>query len=225
LISKDFKSDIVLFLGQVRKSAQMKKILLLITLIITSAAHPSAADDNTLFEHLKTMTYEYGLLGDVHEALRGDQLTNRAYAATYMGKYGTYKSVPLLINALSDESVHVGAHYADAGMATTRHRAYLALKELTGEDFGFVWNAPIEERAAVIAQYKDWLAERDLIIALVRTYMKDNNLAGYDIYRVHFINKEKSKWGASLTKDPPMPGAPGLTIDAATHKITMIKGR
>ena len=199
-------------------------IVLCAVFFIPQVANATKPED-PLYDHLQTMTYKYGLLDGVHKALTGDYMTLRAYAATYMGKYGTYESVPLLIDALSDGSSHVGANYVDAGMATTRHRAYLALKELTGEDFGFQWNSPVEERNVAIKKYKAWLKERDKIIELVRAYLKENNMDEFNIYTTHFINKEKTKWGAALTQNPPMPGAPVLTIDRKTHEINMIMGR
>ena len=151
-------------------------LFLLSGMTIPQNAHASDRYEKKVQQHLETMTYEYGLLDGVHRALTGNQLTYRAYAATYMGKHGTYESAPLLIDALSDESAHVGANYVDAGMATTRHRAALALKELTGEDFGFVWDDPIEKREEAIEKAGKWLAERDLVIEKIRTYLKDNNL-------------------------------------------------
>jgi len=199
-------------------------IFLLVLLSCLSSLPAHAELSEKVRQHLDTMVYEYGILEDVHKALTGSQLTYRSYAATYLGKYGTYKSVPLLIEALSDESVHIGANYQDAGMATTRHRASLALQELTGENFGFQWDAPPEERKAAIGKWRDWLAERDEIISLIRSYMSEQGLQNYDLYRVHMNNK-KDQWGASLTEDPPSPGAPALSVDRKTHEITMIKGR
>jgi hypothetical protein len=87
------------------------------------------------------------------QALSGPQTTLRAHAATLLGKSGDKRAIPFLIDALSDESTHVGASYADPGDATTRHRANKALKKLTGQDFGFVWNDPKETRQASIDKW------------------------------------------------------------------------
>lgn len=196
-------------------------------LILTSGilTYPAAAElsENTR-THLRDMTYSHEILQDVHNALHEDDLTYRAYAVTYIGKYGTYKSVPLLIEALSDESIHVGANYKDSGMTTTRHRAALALRELTGENFGFQWDAPMEERQVAVHKWKDWMNERDVFMGMMKRYMSENNLQHYDFYRVH-INAEKTEWLASLTENPPSVGAPALIVDRNTHDVRLIKGQ
>lgn len=179
---------------------------------------------DALFTPLKALTYNYNLKEDVHRALVSDHFTLRAYAATYLGKYGTVESATRLIDALSDESVHVGANYRDAGMATTRHRAALALKDLVGEDFGFVWNAPARERKIAVNRWKEWLNERDIILDKVQVYIEAQNLVEFEPYRAH-LNAEKDEWGVSLTETPPRLGPPVLTIDRATHEIRLIKGR
>ena len=96
----------------------------------------------------------------LHQALIGPQLTLRAYAATALATQGDASSIPFLIDALGDDSVHVGATYAEPGMVTTRYRAHESLKTLTGEDFGFVWNDPPEQRRAAIARWRNWYAAR-----------------------------------------------------------------
>ncbi len=200
-------------------------IVLCSVFFISQVANATKPED-PLYDHLQMMTYKYGLLTKVHEALTSaDNRRIRAMAATYLGRYGTYESVPLLINALSDESSYIDMNSKNRGLGTTRHRAYLALKELTGEDFGFQWDSPIEERNVVIKKYKTWLKERDEIIELVRAYLKENNMDKYEIYRVHFANKEKTLWGVSLTTNPPRTSAPAFNIDRKTHEINMIMGR
>jgi hypothetical protein len=89
-------------------------------------------------------------------ALVGPQFTLRAYAATLLGDSGDKRAIPFLIDALSDESVHDGALYLDAGDATTRHRANRALKKLTEQDFGFVWSDPKEKRNEAISKWIAW---------------------------------------------------------------------
>jgi len=90
------------------------------------------------------------------QALVGPQTTLRAYAATLLGDTGDKRAIPFLIDALSDESMHVGANYVDPGDATTRHRAKKALKQVTGQDFGFVWSDPKEKRDAAIKKWIAW---------------------------------------------------------------------
>ncbi len=96
-------------------------------------------------------------LPKLYQALNGPQTTLRAYAARELGKYGDQSSVPYLIDALSDESIHEGAHYTQPGMETTRYLANESLKKLTSKDFGFVWNDPVEKRNDAIAKWRDWL--------------------------------------------------------------------
>lgn len=179
---------------------------------------------DALSKSLETLTYHYDLQDDVHRAMTGDYLTFRAYAATYLGKYGVVESVPFLIDALSDESAHVGANYKDAGMATTRHSAHLALKELVGEDFGFVWNAPIAERETAINKWKEWLNERNIILDKVATYLTNNKMEDYKPYRAHLKSTDKKQWAVALTRDPPTLGAPILFIDRVTYDIQILRG-
>lgn len=187
--------------------------------------HPlQSEEEGALFEPLQKMIYDYNRQDVVHRATIGGSLTLRAYAVSYLGKYGTAESVPYLIDALSDQSVHVGANYKYAGFATTRHRAHLALKELTGSDFGFKWDAPIEDRKLSINKWKEWLNERNIVIDKIYTYLKEKDLSKYSVYRAH-LNKEGTKWLSSLGEHPPRIGAPGLTIDRNTHEITLISGR
>lgn len=100
----------------------------------------------------------------VYQALIGPQTALRADAARYLGDHGDETSIPHLINALGDESMHVGANYPQAGMATTRYWTNESLKKLTGKDFGFMWNDPKEKREGAIARWRAWYQ---------RTYKKD----------------------------------------------------
>ena len=92
----------------------------------------------------------------LHQALKSSQLTLRAYSARELGNQGDETSIPYLIDALSDESSHVGANYIEPGMATTRYWANESLNKLTGEDFGFVWNDPTEKRMQAIFRWQQW---------------------------------------------------------------------
>lgn len=92
----------------------------------------------------------------LYQALKSSQLTLRAYAARELGEQGDETSIPYLIDALSDESMHEGAKYLKAGMNTTRYWANESLKKLTGKDFGFIWDDPKEKRIEAIARWHEW---------------------------------------------------------------------
>lgn len=92
----------------------------------------------------------------LHQALKSSQLTLRAYAARELGNQGDETSIPYLIDALSDDSAHVGAKYIHPGMTTTRYWANESLKKLTGEDFGFIWNDPKQKRIHAIFRWQEW---------------------------------------------------------------------
>ncbi len=95
-------------------------------------------------------------LSTVYQSLIGPQLYLRALAATYLGEKGNPSSIPYLIDALQDCSVHVGANYMDPGMASTCYRANKALIKITGKDFGFVWNADEKDNEERIIQWQRW---------------------------------------------------------------------
>lgn len=107
-----------------------------------------------LFEKIeKNEKIELNLL---YQALNGPQTTLRAYAARILGEQGNESSIPYLIDALSDESMHEGAEYIKAGMETTRYWTNESLKKLTGQDFGFVWNDPKDKRIEAIIKWREW---------------------------------------------------------------------
>jgi hypothetical protein len=111
-----------------------------------------------LFEKLQK--HETIDLEKLYQALIGPQMTLRAYAARELGKYGDESSIPYLIDALSDESMHVGAKYIDAGMSTTRYWANDSLKAITGQDFKFVWKDPLEQREKAIDAWREWFQKK-----------------------------------------------------------------
>ncbi len=96
----------------------------------------------------------------VYQALVGPQTALRAEAATYLGTHGNETSVPYLIDALSDQSMHVGG-YISGGPSTTRYRANDSLNKLTGKDFGFVWDDPIDKRSEAIIRWREWYSQKD----------------------------------------------------------------
>ena len=109
---------------------------------------------SVLFERIdKKEKIEFELLC---QALIGPQTTLRAYAATLLGDSGDKRAIPFLIDALSDDSAHVGANYIDPGDATTRHRANKGLKKLTKREFRFVWNDPKKKRNEAILKWIEY---------------------------------------------------------------------
>jgi len=96
----------------------------------------------------------------LHQALKANQLTLRAYTARELESQGNESSIPYLIDALSDQSSHVGADYIDPGMATTRYWANESLKKLTKQDFHFVWNDPPEKRNQAILRWREWYMQK-----------------------------------------------------------------
>lgn len=92
----------------------------------------------------------------LHQGLFAGQTTVRAYSASLLGDHGGQSSVPYLIDALSDSSMHVGARYVKPGMHTTRYWANESLKKLTKKDFGFVWDDPEEKRKDAIQRWRAW---------------------------------------------------------------------
>ena len=116
------------------------------------------ADVGTLFDKIdKSKPIE---LATLYRALQGPQYTLRAYAAIELGKYGDETSIPYLIDALSDESIHEGAEYIKPGMNTTRYWANESLKTLTKQDFGFVWDDPLDVRSEAISRWRNWSLEK-----------------------------------------------------------------
>ena len=73
-------------------------------------------------------------------------MTYRAYSAQWFIEHGTIEDVPFLIDALSDDSMHVGANYPLAGMATTRYWANIALIVICKTSYDYQWDAPKEKR-------------------------------------------------------------------------------
>lgn len=116
------------------------------------------ADVGALFEQIQKG--ERIDLPKLYQALKGPQTTLRAYAAGDLGKYGDETSIPHLIDALSDESMHVGASYPKPGMNTTRYWANESLKILAKEDFGFVWDDPMEKRNEAISRWREWYLKK-----------------------------------------------------------------
>lgn len=115
---------------------------------------PPALNEVNLFERInRREKIEFETLC---QALVGSHFTLRAEAATLLGDSGDMRAIPFLIDALADNTEHVGANYADPGDATTRHRANKALIKLTKLDFGFVWNDQWLKRREAIQRWSAW---------------------------------------------------------------------
>lgn len=92
----------------------------------------------------------------LHQGLFAAQTTIRAFSAKLLADNGDAESIPYLIDALSDQSAHVGAEYPKPGMHTTRYWAGHALMKLTKKDFGFIWNDSEKRREKAIARWRSW---------------------------------------------------------------------
>ena len=90
----------------------------------------------------------------VRRGLVGSQMTYRAKSAQWFIKYGTVEDVPYLIDSLSDESAHKGAKYPQAGMATTRYWANVALIVICKTSYDYQWNSSREKREYSISLWK-----------------------------------------------------------------------
>lgn len=97
----------------------------------------------------------------LHRALRAGQFALRADAARMLGEWGDADSVPHLIQALTDESSYVGGFARDPGMSTVRYWANDSLVKLTGRDFGFVWDDPLDKRNAAVLRWTTWYLTLD----------------------------------------------------------------
>lgn len=92
----------------------------------------------------------------IRRGLVCDQMTYRADSAAWFARHGTIEDVPYLIDALSDESYHVGRLYVVAGMATTRFWANVALIAICKTSYDFRWDAPKAERDEAIEGWKQY---------------------------------------------------------------------
>lgn len=92
----------------------------------------------------------------LHRALVSCQSTLRVYAAKALGENGDITSLPYLIDALSDETLMIGALVAEPGMATVRYWADVSLKKLTGKDFGYKWDDLFAKRHEAVKKWASW---------------------------------------------------------------------
>ena len=92
----------------------------------------------------------------VRRGLISGQTRLRADCAQYLAWHGTHSDVPYLIDALSDESIHVGGRPLQAGMQTTRYWANVALICISRLDLGYRWDASLDERQLAIERWKNY---------------------------------------------------------------------
>jgi len=90
----------------------------------------------------------------IRRGLVGTQLAYRAESAQWFIKHGTVEDVPFLIDSLSDDSRHVGATYALAGMTTTRYWANVALIVICKTSYDFQWDSSKEKREYSISLWQ-----------------------------------------------------------------------
>ena len=90
----------------------------------------------------------------IRRGLVGSQLTYRAHSAQWFIEHGTVEDVPYLIDALSDESMHVGANYPVAGMATTRYWVNVALIVICKTSYDYRWDDSAEKREYAISLWQ-----------------------------------------------------------------------
>lgn len=161
----------------------------------------TGSDIDHLRRQLEKPAYHPDLLQKSYSAITSNDAILRGFAATYLGKFGTYESVPYLIDALEDADIE--------------NAAALALKELTGENF-----------SADSAKWKDWLAERNLVIGKIEKYLGDTGRTDLTIYRLN-LNADKTHWNASLQKKnaPADSGTPALIVERNTGAIDFIVGQ
>jgi HEAT repeat protein len=69
----------------------------------------------------------------------------RYEAASQLGTMGSKAGYSVLVEGLESERVEY------------RYKCFEALRDLTGHTFGYVHNAPTEERADAVAKWKAWL--------------------------------------------------------------------
>jgi HEAT repeat protein len=95
--------------------------------------------------------YALGRIGDTRtvpdlEALLADPVDFVRYeAASQLGTMGSKAGYTVLVEGLESERVEY------------RYKCFEALRDLTGHTFGYVHNAPTEERADAVTKWKAWL--------------------------------------------------------------------
>ena len=129
----------------------------------------SAVDAEQLAPRLVKLTHEEigQWVGKVHPNARidkaiirrgliSDQTALRADCAQYLATHGDCSDVPYLIDALSDQTQHVGGRSLYSGMSTTRYWANVALICVTKIDLGYRWDDPAEKREEAIDRWRNY---------------------------------------------------------------------
>jgi len=106
----------------------------------------------------------------IRRGLISSQMVLRADCARFLATHGDPSDIPYLIDALSDESMHVGVSYAHAGMCTTRYWANVALICICKMDVGYRWDDPIEKRKTQIESWRNHWSNLQ-----IRLKKRDNN--------------------------------------------------
>jgi HEAT repeat protein len=97
--------------------------------------------------------YVLGRIGDTRtvaelETTLGDPVDYVRYeAASQLGNMGSKAGYSVLVEGLENEKVEY------------RYKCFEALRDLSGHTFGYVHNAPDEERAEAVAKWKAWLEQ------------------------------------------------------------------
>jgi HEAT repeat protein len=110
------------------------------------------------------------------EGLKNEDAMTRMGCAYVLGRIGDTRTVPELQTALADQvdfvryeaASQLGSLGSKSGYGVLvegleserveyRYKCFEALRELTGHTFGYVHNAPPEERAEAVTKWKGWL--------------------------------------------------------------------
>lgn len=92
----------------------------------------------------------------IRRGLISDQTALRADCAQYLATHGNLSDVPYLIDALSDQTQHVGGRSLYSGMSTTRYWANVALICITKIDLGYRWDDPNKKRKEAIDRWANY---------------------------------------------------------------------
>jgi HEAT repeat protein len=109
----------------------------------------SADSDDWLVR--SSVIWIFGAIGDrrniplIQERLTDQNAAVRYQAASTLAKLGDRSGYPLLVDGLADQDI------------TVRFKCFQALKQVTGQDFGYAHDAAPEDRRRAVARWLDWL--------------------------------------------------------------------
>lgn len=157
--------------------------IILVLALTASAAPPqvvplSAEETSRLLPRVSDE--EAAPIETLSRALVSENPTLRAWGARMLGYVRSTADVELevtrwLIVALRDESAGEPVRHGER-MTAIRWWANESLKNVTGQDFNFRWDAPQTERDAAISRWEEWAAQRGHSLAqgiLLREDRKD----------------------------------------------------